>query len=75
MAKPVVDRLERDLEGQAQVLRLSAFSSVGRQLASRYGVRGVPTFLLFDGAGEVVHYQVGRLDANRIQVEIDALER
>jgi thioredoxin-related protein len=75
LAKPVVDRLERDLEGQAQVLRLSAFSSVGRQLASRYGVRGVPTFLLFDGAGEVVHYQVGRLDANRIQVEIDALGR
>lgn len=75
MAKPVVDRLERDLEGQAQVLRLSAFNPVGRQLASRYGVRGVPTFLLFDGAGEVVHYQVGRLDANRIQVEIDALER
>jgi thioredoxin-related protein len=48
---------------------------VGRQLASRYGVRGVPTFLLFDGNGEMVHYQVGRLDANRIKVEIDAIER
>jgi thioredoxin-related protein len=75
MAKPVVDRLERDLEGVAQVLRLSAYSTVGRQLASRYGVRGVPTFLLFDGNGEMVHYQVGRLDANRIKVEIDAIER
>lgn len=70
-----MDRLERDLEGQAQVLRLSAYSSVGRQLASRYGVRGVPTFLLFDGSGEMVHYQVGRLDANRIKVEIDAIGR
>jgi thioredoxin-related protein len=55
------------------VLRLSAYSTVGRQLASRYGVRGVPTFLLFDGHGEMVHYQVGRLDANRIKVEIDAI--
>jgi thioredoxin-related protein len=70
-----VDRLEQDLEGQAQVMRLNAVSSVGRQLAGLYGVRGVPTFLLFDGAGEMVHYQVGRPDANRIKAEINSLER
>jgi thioredoxin-related protein len=70
-----VDRLERDLEGQAQVLRLSALSSIGRQLGAQYGVRGVPTFLLFDGSGQMVHYQVGRLDANRVKVEIDSLGR
>jgi thioredoxin-related protein len=46
--------LERDLEGQMQVLRVSAWSSVGRQLAARYGVRGVPTFLLFDGSGQIM---------------------
>ncbi len=70
-----MDRLERELEGEARVLRLSALGSVGRQLAARYGVRGVPTFLLFDGGGDVVHYQVGRLDANQVKSEIDALER
>ena len=75
MAKPVVDRLERDLEGQAQVLRLSIMSSVGREFAARYGVRGVPTFLLFDGAGQMFHYQVGRLDAERVIVEINSLGR
>ena len=75
MAKPVVDRLERDLEGEAQVLRISALSGVGRQLAARYGVRGVPTFLLFDGAGEMVHYQVGRLDADLVKAEIDLMRR
>ncbi|MCL7452920.1 MAG: thioredoxin family protein [Anaerolineae bacterium] len=75
MAKPVVDRLERDLEGEATILRLNAVSSVGRQLSGRYGVRGVPTFLLFDGTGQMVHYQVGRLDADRIKVEIDSLEK
>lgn len=68
-----MDRLERELQGQAQVLRLSVWSSVGRQLASRYGVRGVPTFLLFDGTGDLIHYQVGRLDAQRIKSEIGAL--
>ncbi len=75
MAKPVVDRLERDLEGQMKVLRLSGWSPVGRQLARRYGVRGVPTFLLFDGSGQVAHYQVGRLDADRIKAEINSLGR
>jgi thioredoxin-related protein len=70
-----VDRLERDLEGRAQVLRLSAWGSVGRQLAARYGVRGVPTFLLFDGAGQVIHYQVGRLDPDEVKAEISSLGR
>ncbi|MBN1658788.1 MAG: thioredoxin family protein [Anaerolineae bacterium] len=75
MAKPVVDRLERDLAGEMRVLRLSVLSGVGRQLAGRYSVRGVPTFLLFDRAGEMVHYQVGRLDVDQIKVEIELLER
>jgi thioredoxin-related protein len=75
LAKPVVDKLERDLEGQAQVLRISLWSSLGRELAARYGVRGVPTFLLFDGAGEMIHYQVGRLDADRVKTEISSLGR
>jgi thioredoxin-related protein len=75
MAKPVVDRLERDLEGQLQVIRLSAWGSLGRQLVARYGVRGVPTFLLFDGSGQMIHYQVGRLDAEQIKVEVDSLRR
>jgi thioredoxin-related protein len=75
LAKPVVDRLERDLEGRAQMLRISLWSSVGRELAARYGVRGVPTFLLFDGSGEVIHSQRGRLDADRVKAEISSLGR
>ena len=70
-----MDRLERDLRGRAEVLRLSAWSAVGRELAARYGVRGVPTFLLFDGAGEMVYYRVGRLNADAVEAEIDALGR
>lgn len=66
MAKPVVDRLERELEGRAQVLRLSVMDGVGGQLARRYGVRGVPTFVLLNGAGEVVLQQAGMPDRNGI---------
>ncbi|MGD9148595.1 MAG: thioredoxin family protein [Anaerolineae bacterium] len=75
MAKPVVDRLERDLEGQADVLRLSALSPIGRQVGARYGVRGVPTFFLFDGDGQMLQYQVGRLDADRVKADINSLGR
>jgi thioredoxin-related protein len=70
-----VDRLERELEGQVRVLRLSVGSAVGRALAARYGVRGVPTFVLFDGEGRIVHHQAGRLDAESMKAQIDSLGR
>jgi thioredoxin-related protein len=70
-----VDRLERDLEGRAQVLRLSVMNSVGRQLAARFGVRGLPTFFLFDGNGQMVDQQVGRIDADRVGRELNSLGR
>jgi thioredoxin-related protein len=59
LAKPIVDGLERDLEGQAQVVRLSVLSKLGREVAQRYDVRGVPTFLIFDDQGELIERQVG----------------
>ena len=69
-----MDRLEREVEGQAQVLRLNVSSEVGGQLAARYGVRGVPTFFLFEGSGELISHQVGRLDADQVKAELDSLE-
>ena len=59
MAKPIVDGLERELEGQARVVRLSALNALGQEVAQRYDVRGVPTFLIFDGQGELIGRQVG----------------
>jgi thioredoxin-related protein len=73
LAKPVVDRLERELEGQSQVLRLSVMDSVGRKLALRYGVRGVPTFVLLNGADEVVLTQVGMPDRGEIVNAVEGL--
>jgi thioredoxin-related protein len=75
LAKPAVDRLENKLKGQADLLRISAWGQIGRQLSARYGIRGVPTFLLFDGEGNLVHYQVGRLDSEQVLAEIETLGR
>lgn len=57
-----MDGISRALAGQAPVLRLDVGSRVGATLAGRYQVRGVPTLLVLDSAGEVVLRQVGRLD-------------
>jgi thioredoxin-related protein len=59
VAKPVVDRLENELESQAEVIRVNVMSGLGMTLARRYGVRATPTLLVFDGAGKVVYAQAG----------------
>ena len=59
MAKPVVDGIQKALMGEAQVLRLNVMDDIGGQLALRYGVRAVPTFVLLDGSGEVIGIHTG----------------
>jgi thioredoxin-related protein len=61
-----VDRIEEDLEGRAEVIRLSVMSDVGGALARRYGVRGVPTIIVFDGSGEVIYAEAGIPDREAI---------
>jgi hypothetical protein len=55
-----VDGIERELGEELRVLRVSVMDDVGGQLAMRYGVRSVPTFVLLDPDGEVLLRQVGR---------------
>jgi hypothetical protein len=70
VAKPVVDRLERELAGRAKVIRVHVASPVGLQLVQRYGIRATPTRLVFDGAGNVVYTQVGMPDQATVLVAI-----
>ena len=73
MAKPIVDGIEKDLEGTARVIRLSVTSQLGSQMAQRYGVRGVPTIVVLDGAGEVVLRSVGVPDRAGLVVQVNGL--
>jgi thioredoxin-related protein len=75
LAKPVVDGIERDLEGKAEVLRLGVMSGVGRELAVRYSVRRVPTLVLLDGNGDVVLTQAGSPRRGEIVATIEELTR
>ncbi len=58
MAKPIVDGMEKKLNGKALVIRLDVLSEVGREAAMRYGVRGVPALVVVD-AGEIIYGQAG----------------
>ena len=68
-----MDGLEQDLKGRATVLRLDLLSGVGREAASQYGVKAVPTTLLFDGSGQVILRQVGSVDADAIRAQVTDL--
>lgn len=68
-----MDGIERDLADDAQVLRLSVTDNVGRSLAIRYGVRGVPTLVLLDGSGNVVLQQAGSPRREEIMRAADRL--
>jgi len=58
-AKPIVDGIEKDLEGRAQVVRLNVSSEQGRDIALGYNVRGVPSTIVVGGDGEVLGQHTG----------------
>ena len=62
-----MDGLERELEGRARVVRLSILSPTGREVARRYGVMGLPTFLMFDSQGDLIGRDAGFPDRSKIK--------
>ncbi|HLL55500.1 MAG TPA: thioredoxin family protein [Myxococcaceae bacterium] len=73
MAKPAVDGLEKELQGRAEVAKVDIFSESGGELADRYRVSATPTYLVLDGAGNVVYRQVGGNPDTRAIVRAVAL--
>jgi hypothetical protein len=75
VAKPIVDGLERTLEGRADIVRLDIVSQLGRTIASQYGVDGLPTVLVFDGDGEVIYRQGGPPARSRVLEAVESVAR
>jgi thiol-disulfide isomerase/thioredoxin len=66
LAKPIVNGIEKDLQGRAKVIRLNMLSRLGREAAKRFAVSAMPTLLVLDGKGDVLHRHAGM--PNRKQV-------
>ena len=67
VSKRSVDGLERDLEGRATVLRVSADEDVGRAVARRYGLGLLPTFVVFTADGRERYRESGIPDTGRLK--------
>jgi thioredoxin 1 len=55
---PVLDELADEYGGKAKVAKVNVENSSNQELAIEYGIRSIPTFLLFDG-GQIVAQQLG----------------
>jgi hypothetical protein len=62
LAKPVVDGLERDLEGQAVLFRVERSTDLARELSGRHGLKQLPALVILDGQGNAAQVQQGRVD-------------
>ena len=73
MAKPIVNGIEKDLQGQAKVVRLNFLNKLGRELARAYGVTAIPALIVFDGGGRVRYSHQGVPNRQRIVQEVSQL--
>jgi len=68
MMGPTVDQIASDYVGKVKVGKLDVDSN--QNTASRYGIRGIPTVLLFKG-GQIVEQKVGAIGKNDFQKMLD----
>jgi thioredoxin 1 len=65
---PVVEQLARDYEGRVQVAKMNIDHHPAT--AGQYGVRAIPTLLLFKG-GAVVDQMVGLVSKDKLREVVD----
>jgi len=68
MMGPTVDQVATDYAGKVKVGKLDVDSN--QQTAYRYGIRGIPTLLLFKG-GQIVEQKVGAIGKPEFQKMLD----
>lgn len=61
-----MDRLEQDLQGKLNIIRVDIQSEIGRELIPLYGFEYTPTFIYFDAAGSEQWREAGGLTVERV---------
>ncbi|WP_296143145.1 thioredoxin [uncultured Flavobacterium sp.] len=70
MVGPIIDQISQEYEGKAVVGKVDV--DANQEFAAKYGVRNIPTVLVFQN-GEVVGRQVGVAQKQNYTDAIDAL--
>ena len=68
MMEPTIDAIATDYNGRVRVGKLNVDEN--GNIATRYGIRGIPTLLLFKG-GKVVEQRVGAVGKTDVQKMLD----
>jgi thioredoxin 1 len=69
MVGPVVEELAREYQGKVKVGKLN--TDEASEIASRYGIRSIPTIMFFKN-GEMVQQLVGAYPKAKIAEKLDA---
>jgi len=67
MVAPIVDEMAKTYEGKIKVFKLN--TDENPNIASQYGIRSIPTLMIFKG-GEKVDTVVGAVPANTLSQAI-----
>jgi len=70
MVGPIIEEISKDYNGKAIVGKVDV--DANQEFASKYGVRNIPTVLVFN-KGEVVKRQVGVAPKNVYEEALDSL--
>ena len=70
MIAPMLDQLAAEFEGSAKILKLDVDQA--KEIATQYGIRGVPTLILFKD-GEIVDKMVGPQPKDELKSKIAAM--
>jgi thioredoxin 1 len=65
---PIVEELAKEFSGKIKVTKLNVDENPG--IPSQYGIRGIPTLILFKG-GKIVDQIVGAVPKGRVQSMIE----
>lgn len=63
MMSPLVDALSSDLSGAVKVVKMNIDENPNTP--TKYGIRGIPTFMIFKG-GELVETKVGGMSQSQL---------
>jgi thioredoxin 1 len=69
MIAPILDEIAGDYAGKLTVAKLNIDEN--QQVPAKYGVRGIPTLMLFKG-GDVIATKVGALSKSQLTAFLDA---
>jgi thioredoxin 1 len=69
MIAPILEEVSRDYTGRVQVAKLNVDDN--QSIAQRFGVRGIPTLMLFRN-GAVVGTSVGALSKSQLALFLDS---